>query len=150
MADLVMLEEETRKMLRSVLLPYRDGLLLADLPCEYRMTVGSLLPWRALGHPSLLAMLLAMPEVVRVERLAAGHLPLHATADPSTRHIADMVSQQFDPLRKLNNGYNNHTAAVLRAHRSGPREPVTSAEAQEQLLAGATARARAARGPLGR
>ena len=94
MADLVVLEEETRKMLRSVLLPYRDGLLLADLPCEYRMTVGSLLPWRALGHPSLLAMLLAMPEVVRVERLAAGHLLLHATADPSTRHIADMVSQQ--------------------------------------------------------
>jgi len=142
MVDLVVLEEETRKMLRSVLLPYRDGLVLADLACEYRNTVGSFLPWRALGHASLLALLLAMPEVVRVERLAAGHMLLHATAEPSTQHIADMVSQQFDPLRKLNNGYNNHSAAVLRAHRSGPRQPVTSAEEQERYLAGALAEER--------
>ena len=40
-----------------------------------------------------------MPGVVIVESLGQGHILLHAAPDKSTRHIADLVSKQFDPYR---------------------------------------------------
>ena len=42
-----------------------------------------------------------MPGVVIVESLGQGHILLHAAPDKSTRHIADLVSKQFDPYRYL-------------------------------------------------
>ena len=64
------LEEETKKMLRSVLLPNKEGLLLSgvsslqhskqlptsDLEREFQGIVGYPIPWRKLGHMSLLEM----------------------------------------------------------------------------------------------
>ena len=41
----------------------------------------------------------SMPGVVIVESLGEGHILLHAAPDKSTRHIADLVSKQFDPYR---------------------------------------------------
>ena len=41
----------------------------------------------------------SMPGVVIVESLGQGHILLHAAPDKSTRHIADLVSKQFDPYR---------------------------------------------------
>ena len=71
------LQEETKKMLRSVLLPNKEGLLLSgvsslqlstldirhskqlptsDLEREFQGIVGYPIPWRKLGHMSLLEM----------------------------------------------------------------------------------------------
>ena len=43
----------------------------------------------------------SMPGVVIVESLGQGHILLHAAPDKSTRHIADLVSKQFDPYRYI-------------------------------------------------
>ena len=48
-----------------------------------------------------------MPGVVVVETLGKGHILLHAAPDQSTRHIADLVSKQYDPFRKVGCGYNH-------------------------------------------
>ena len=70
MSELLRLQEETKKMLRSVLLPNKEGLLLSggsqallakyifitDLEREFHGMVGYSIPWRKLGHMSLLDM----------------------------------------------------------------------------------------------
>ena len=73
MSELLRLQEETKKMLRSVLLPNKEGLLLSggaqavlpngikliffvDLEREFLGMVGYSIPWRKLGHMSLLEM----------------------------------------------------------------------------------------------
>ena len=74
MSELLRLQEETKKMLRSVLLPNKEGLLLSggsqdctpnygieraflvDLEREFLGMVGYSIPWRRLGHLSLLEM----------------------------------------------------------------------------------------------
>ena len=85
---------------------------------EFQGIVGFPIPWRKLGHISLLEMVCSssfitsfsysllddlqvrsMPGVVIVESLGQGHILLHAAPDKSTRHIADLVSKQFDPYR---------------------------------------------------
>jgi len=118
------LQEETKKMLRSVLLPNKEGLLLSDLEREFQGIVGYPIPWRKLGHISLLEMVRSMPGVVIVESLGEGHILLHAAPDKSTRHIADLVSKQFDPYRKMGCGYNQHTGYVLRNLRDAPRSVI--------------------------
>ena len=83
-----------------------------------------------------------MPGVVIVESLGQGHILLHAAPDKSTRHIADLVSKQFDPYRyfvsqtfgytagsdffyrKMGCGYNQHTGYVLRNLRDAPRSVI--------------------------
>merc|ERR1719447_1673711 len=73
---------------------------------------------------SLLEMVRSMPGVVIVESLGQGHILLHAAPDKSTRHIADLVSKQFDPYRKMGCGYNQHTGYVLRNLRDAPRSVI--------------------------
>ena len=65
-----------------------------------------------------------MPGVVVVETLGKGHMLLHAAPDQSTRHIADLVSKQYDPFRKVGCGYNQHTGYVLRNLRDAPRSVI--------------------------
>merc|ERR1719282_1140929 len=73
---------------------------------------------------SLLEMVRSMPGVVIVESPGQGHILLHAAPDKSTRHIADLVSKQFDPYRKMGCGYNQHTGYVLRNLRDAPRSVI--------------------------
>jgi len=128
MSELLRLQEETKKMLRSVLLPNKEGLLLSDLEREFLGMVGYSIPWRRLGHLSLLDMVRSMPGVVVVETLGKGHMLLHAAPDQSTRHIADLVSKQYDPFRKVGCGYNQHTGYVLRNLRDAPRSVIPPRE----------------------
>jgi len=128
MSELLRLEEDTKKMLRSVLLPNKEGLLLSDLEREFLGMVGYSIPWRRLGHMSLLEMVRSMPGVVIVETLGQGHILLHAAPDQSTRHIADLVSKQYDPFRKVGCGYNQHTGYVLRNLRDAPRSVIPPRE----------------------
>ena len=69
-----------------------------------------------------------MPGVVVVETLGKGHILLHAAPDQSTRHIADLVSKQYDPFRKVGCGYNQHTGYVLRNLRDAPRSVIPPRE----------------------
>ena len=65
-----------------------------ELEREYQQHLGSPLPWRALGHPSLLALVTAMPEVLTLGTSAEGRHLLRVAPDAATRHIADMVNQE--------------------------------------------------------
>ena len=101
--------EETRRLLRSVLLPNKKGLLLTDLEKEYRGMTGTYIPYRALGYSSFLSLLMDMSDVATMEKLPSGHQLVMATPDHSTQHIADMVSCQKDNME----GYNQNTGRVL-------------------------------------
>merc|ERR1719318_1492718 len=109
MSSLARKREETRKLVRSVLLPNKKGLLLTDLEREYRGMTGSPVPYRGLGYSSVLSMLLDMKDVATLEKLPSGHQLVLATPDQSTQHIADMVSCQRDNME----GYNQNTGRVL-------------------------------------
>ena len=109
MTSLARKREETRKLVRSVLLPNKKGLLLTDLEKEYRGMTGSPVPYRGLGYSSVLSMLLDMKDVATLEKLPSGHQLVLATPDQYTQHIADMVSCQRDNME----GYNQNTGRVL-------------------------------------
>ena len=81
-------------MLRSLLLPNKHGLLVTDLTPEYWGMTGKGIPWRALGFPSLLALLKAMPDTCSLAELPGGELLVRAKPDTSTQHIAAMVAEQ--------------------------------------------------------
>ena len=84
MTSLARKREEIRKLLRSVLLPNKKGLLLTDLEKEYRGMTGSPVPYRGLGYSSVLSMLLDMKDVATLEKLPSGHQLVLATPDQST------------------------------------------------------------------
>jgi hypothetical protein len=91
------LRGDTERALRSVLLPNKDGLLLAELEREFRSLVGRDLPYEALGYRSPLMMLQNMQDVVRMEKVPGSvHILVHARPDKSTQHIANMVRTQRD------------------------------------------------------
>ena len=70
----------------------------------------------------------SMPGVVIVETMGKGHILLHAAPDETTKHIADLVSKQYDPFRKVGCGYNQHTGYVLRNMRDAPRSVIPPRE----------------------
>ena len=70
----------------------------------------------------------SMPGVVIVEMMGMGHILLHAAPDETTKHIADLVSKQYDPFRKVGCGYNQHTGYVLRNMRDAPRSVIPPRE----------------------
>ena len=96
-------------LLRSVLLPYKRGLLLTELEREYRGMTGTNISYRMLGYPSLLSLIQDMQDVATLQVLDSGHQIVFATPDKSTQHIASMVSCQKDNLE----GYNRYTGRVL-------------------------------------
>jgi len=109
MTSVVRKREETRVLLRSVLLPYKRGLLLTELEREYRGMTGSNISYRMLGYPSLQSLIQDMQDVATLQVLDSGHQVVFATPDKSTEHIASMVSCQKDNVE----GYNRYTSRVL-------------------------------------
>jgi len=109
MTSVVRKREETRVLLRSVLLPYKRGLLLTELEREYRGMTGSNISYRMLGYPSLQSLIQDMQDVATLQVLDSGHQVVFATPDKSTEHIASMVSCQKDNVE----GYNKYTGRVL-------------------------------------
>ena len=78
------------------MLPNKKGLVLSALESEYYGMLGETIPFRRLGHSSLLSMLKEMPDVVSISRISGGNYLIMATADETTKHIADMVDKQRD------------------------------------------------------
>ena len=94
-----------KKLLRSVLLPNKDGLVISALEDEYCGMTGESIPYKQLGYHSLLMLLESVPDLVHISRLANGVTMVRAARDSSTNHIADMVSRQKDN----HEGYNKKT-----------------------------------------
>ena len=132
MADLSQLYEETCKMIRSVLLPDKNGLFLCNLEREYRGMLGENIQWRRLGFHSLKDMIMNIPEAVNFSKLGDGQLVLQATPDSSTQHIANMVSKQRDSVT----GYNVNNTRKLQEYK--PRPQFTNFSAPSHLQSGNT------------
>ena len=93
------LETNVKKKLRSILLPNKNGIILSSLGSEYYGMIGEYIPFRELGHPSLLRLLEQWSEdTVTLERLPGGQVLVRARADSSTKHIEELVlKQKYNP-----------------------------------------------------
>ena len=65
---------DVKKLLRSVLLPNKNGLLLQSLQDEYVGMTGNIIPLRQLGYNTLLQLLQSMPDLANVEMLPDGNI----------------------------------------------------------------------------
>ena len=61
------------KLLRSVLIPNKDGLLISAVEDEYHGMTGERVPYRQLGHQNIYQLLQNCPQLVRIERLPDGN-----------------------------------------------------------------------------
>ncbi|KAL2078906.1 hypothetical protein ACEWY4_024650 [Coilia grayii] len=86
--------ELVKKMLRAVLQSSKGGVSLGRLQAEYKGLTGEHIPYKQLGHPTLDALLLAMPAVVRMERARSGEMVCFAVVSNETAHIAKLVARQ--------------------------------------------------------
>ena len=91
--------EETKKRICSLLLPYKHGILLSALEAEYRGMIGENIPFRQLGHSSLMSLLKSFPNKIQTQKLPnGGGTIVWAKTDASTKHIADLVKAQRDNI----------------------------------------------------
>lgn len=95
--------ERTSKDLRSVLISAPRGVPLRMLLNDFRMVVGSELPYRQLGYQRLEDFMRSIPNVVRVDRGAMGDPTCFAVADAATSQIARFVATQRKPKMKKSN-----------------------------------------------
>lgn len=95
--------ERTSKDLRSVLISAPRGVPLRMLLNDFKMVVGSELPYRQLGHQRLEDFMRSIPNVVRVDRGPTGEPTCFAIADAATSQIARFVATQRKPKLKKSN-----------------------------------------------
>ena len=62
------------KLLRSVLIPNKDGLLISAVDDEYHGMTGERVPYRELGYQNSFQLLQNCPQLVSIERLPDGNL----------------------------------------------------------------------------
>lgn len=97
------------KLLRAVVIPNKDGLLLSAVDDEYYGMTGERIPFRQLGYQNTHQLLLSNPQLASIDRLPDGNLIVRVTSDSKTDHIKEMVSRQKDN----NEGFNKHTRRVI-------------------------------------
>lgn len=95
--------ERTRKDLRSVLLSAPRGVPLRMLLNDFKMVLGSELPYRQLGYQRLEDFIRDIPDVAKLDRGATGEPTCFAVADATTRQIARFVALQKKPKLKRSN-----------------------------------------------
>lgn len=83
-----------KKTLRALLLSAKRGLTLQQLYNDYEMVIGRSVPYAKLGYRSFSELLRSMPDVVKARRDSRGRELFEGIADPSSAHIASMVSKQ--------------------------------------------------------
>jgi hypothetical protein len=84
----------TKKLVRSLLLPNKDGLALNALGIRYQEIEGRLVPFKQLGYASLELFLRSIPDTARLEKGTTGLIMAKAVVDENTRHIANLVRDQ--------------------------------------------------------
>ena len=67
------LMQKFSKLLRSVLIPNKDGLLISAVEDEYHGMTGERVPYRELGYQNVFQLLQNCPQLVRIERLPDGN-----------------------------------------------------------------------------
>lgn len=87
-------KEDVATMLRSVLSSEKNGVPLRVLEHEYKVLIGTRIPYRNMGYDTLEAFLGSLPDVVRFSRGPSGELIAKAVVTESTLHVAQMVAGQ--------------------------------------------------------
>lgn len=105
---------------RSVLLVNRLGLLVGAFEKEFRMMVGQMVPYKALGCQGSLELLQQCPEVVEVRKLEDGNTLLVGIPDDRTEHMAKMIGSQKAEAR----GYDYRTGEVLKKQSSAAKRDI--------------------------
>jgi len=104
-----------KNVIRGILLYNKHGLLLESFEKEYKLiTGGKMVPYKVFGYNCVYDLLTNLPDVVRVSFVGNQTLLL-GVPDETTKHIADMVSNQ----RTNREGFNYRTGEVLDAAGSG-------------------------------
>lgn len=102
--------ESTKKDIRSLLLPNKNGLILKGLQEEHQAVLGHPIPSRKLGFYSDLEFLRSIPSVVEVINLPDKvNILCKAVVDPKLEHIRQLVARQRSNVA----GYNKQTKHVL-------------------------------------
>lgn len=102
--------EATKKDIRSLLLPNKDGLILKGLQEEHQAVLGCAIPSRKLGFSSDLDFLKSIPDVVEIISLPDKiNFLCKAVADPNVDHIRRLVAKQRSNIA----GYHKRTKHVL-------------------------------------
>lgn len=79
---------EAKQLLRSLLLPEKNGLILTALEKEYMENVGGIIPFRKCGFQTCLSFLESISDAVEVKRLSDGvNILCTAVPDRSVSHI---------------------------------------------------------------
>ena len=85
--------DETKKIIRSLLISAKQGLFVEQLDRDYKSQKGTPIPYSDYGHSTLESFLCSIPDVIRISRKGR---QLHLVGVPTneTSHIARMVQQQ--------------------------------------------------------
>ena len=79
---------EAKQLLRSLLLPEKNGLILTALEKEYMENVGGKIPFRECGFQTCLSFLESISDAVEVKKLSDGvNILCTAVPDRSVSHI---------------------------------------------------------------
>ena len=86
--------EDTKKIIRSLLLSTKYGLTVNELCSEYDLIACGELPFRELGYSNPMDFIRSMRDVVRTSYQPGGACLLRGIADESTAHISALVRGQ--------------------------------------------------------
>ena len=79
---------ETKQLIRSLLLPEKNGLILKSLEKEYMDNVGGSIPYKLFGFENSLSFLESISDTVELRSLSDGvNVLCTAVADKSVSHI---------------------------------------------------------------
>ena len=101
-----------KKSIRALLLSSKHGCTPKQLHSDYEHIVGELLPYKALGFSTFMEYLTSIPDVVEVRFSKDCSTMLYGIADPSTRHIAKMVSKQRSKPPARNNQLKRYSSSL--------------------------------------
>uniref|UniRef100_A0A3B5B2U2 Tudor domain containing 7 n=1 Tax=Stegastes partitus TaxID=144197 RepID=A0A3B5B2U2_9TELE len=90
--------ESIKKMLRSVLQSFKDGVSINNLQSKYRSLCGETIPLKKLGFSNMEDYLRSIPSVVHL-KYHMGELRCFAVVCQETAHIAELVARQKSAKR---------------------------------------------------
>jgi len=96
MADLTKERETLRSMIRSLIVSsnkFPGGLSAKYIDRDYRLIVGSPVPYWTFGYNSLEDLLIDMPDVVEPMQDSEGYLVFRGVITANIHHIADLISR---------------------------------------------------------
>lgn len=84
--------KSTKKLLRSLLESVPRSISVKQLDDDYLKFVGSRIPYREMGHSTLVEFLSTIPDVVSCSRIR-GEIMVTYVIDEATQHVASLVSR---------------------------------------------------------